>query len=332
MRHWRTTVRLSALLAAATFVLMQLQDSYFAYLAQLVAVYGILALSLNLLFGYAGQISLGHSVFFAVGAYGSAILQTRFSFGAVSAAGSSVAVGVVVAYAIGIPILRLRGHFLALATMALGLITHHILIAERSWTRGHDGILINNRATIGDFASDNLAYIAVGLLLLTFITIEAVSKATPGRALRLLQSNEMVASSLGINVGWYKAHVFAVSAGFASLAGALYLHTMRIITPDTFGLHTSIAILLIVVIGGAGSHYGALMGAALFVLLPELLRGFADYSALIYGILVLLVLLFAPKGIAGLFSSVQRARLSSYQRISVQTPTQVVRAVGDSDA
>lgn len=297
------TIRFGVIVVAGIAVAYLLQDSYLAYLGQLLAVFGILGLSLNLLFGYAGQISLGHAVFFAIGAYGSAILQTRFEWPALMAFPTAVLVSVLVAYVVGLPILRLTGHFLALATLALGLIVQHVLIAEQGWTGGHNGILVSNQDTIGAFLTEWLAYVAILLLVAVLVALERLGKAMPGKAMRMLQSDETVAASLGINVTRYKANAFAASAGLAALAGILFLHVMRIITPGTFGLHTSINILLIVVIGGVGSNWGTLVGAALFVLLPETLRGFADYSAFLYGVLVLAVLLFAPGGLSGVARS-----------------------------
>jgi branched-chain amino acid transport system permease protein len=298
-------LRSAALVVLGILAAFVLRDSYFAYLAQLVAVYGILGLSLNLLYGYAGQISLGQAVFFAVGAYGAAILQTRFELSPWIAFPAAVLAAVVLAVLLGRPILRLRGHFLALGTLALGLIAHQVLVAEREWTGGFNGILVSNADTIGPTLTAWLPHLSLVLLALTFIGLELLGRAMPGKAMQMVQSSETVASSLGINVIGYKVWAFAGSAGLAAVAGILFLHVMRIITPGSFGLHTSINILLIVVIGGVGSNAGTIVGAAIFVLLPETLRGFSDYAALLYGVLVLLVLLFAPGGLSGLARSLR---------------------------
>lgn len=295
-----TVLKAVGVLALFVAVGWALNDAYFSLLIQLVGVYGLLALSLNLLFGYAGQISLGHSVFFAIGAYGSAILQTRFGLPGWLSWLAAMVISAAMAIVIGIPILRLKGHFLALATLALALIAQQVLVAEQDWTGGFDGIFVSNQEVLGPALTAVLPYLVVVSYAAVFTVMVLVGRSMPGRAMQMLRANEAVAQSLGVNTTRYKVVAFAASAAIAALAGSFFLHIMRIITPGTFGLITSINIILILVIGGVGSNWGSLLAAVMFVVLPETLRDFAEYAALIYATIVLVVLLFAPGGLAGI--------------------------------
>lgn len=303
-RSRKRTLTIGVALATAAALGALLQLPYYSYLLQLIAVYGLLALSLNLLFGYAGQVSLGHAVFYAVGAYGSGILEDRLGWSAFLAWPAAIALAALLAVVVGLPVLRLRGHLLAMGTLALGLVAYQVLIAERELTGGFDGTFVNPQTALAPIPLAVLPHLTVLALVAAFVAMEALGRSNVGAALRMVRTDEEVAASLGVNVARYKLGAFVASAALAALAGCFYIHALRIVTPGVFGLDTSINILLIVVIGGVGSNWGALVGATLFVVLPELLADFAAYSALLYGAAVLLLLLFAPNGVAGVARNV----------------------------
>jgi len=289
-------------LAVVVALLVFVRDPYLVHIIQQVSLYSILALSLNLLYGYTGQISLGHAAFYALGAYVSAILETRFNWPFPAAWAAAVLAGGGLALVVGVPILRLRGHYLAMATLALGLIVNTVLVEMQDITLGYVGIFVPTPKIMGQALYEAQEYLLAGTAIVTFVLFQNLVHSRPGRALQAIREDEAVAAAAGVDVARYKAVVFTISAMFAALAGVWYAHITRMITPDVFGLSESILILLMVVLGGAGSNWGAVAGAALLVLLPAFLQNFSDYATLIYAVLVTLVLIFAPRGLAGLAS------------------------------
>ena len=303
-RQYITMLSLAAVLLGLPWLLT---NTYYLHLIQMISLYTIVALGLNLLFGHTGQISLGHAGFYAIGAYTSAILETKLGVVFWVAWPVAILLAVVVAVIIGYPILRLQGHYLAMATLGFGLIVGSIATEWISVTGGHGGIYLPVKRLLGTWLAGNLYSLTILVGIVTYLAISQLESSRVGRALNAIRDDPAAAEALGINVTGYKIIAFALSAALAAVGGILYAHITRDITPEVFSLNTSVLFLLMVVMGGMGSNAGAFLGAAFITLLPEFLYGFAQYNVLIYGFLVALALLFAPEGLIGLVRAGVRA-------------------------
>ena len=273
-----------------------MNDPYIMRVVQMIAIFALLGLGLNFLFGYTGQISIGHSAFYGMGAYVSAILETRFEMFFLLAWVIAIAFTAIVAYLLSFPILKLKGHYLAMATLAL------VLIVETSL--GH-GITVITSMVVGQWFVDYLYYFIIGSTLIAIWVLNNIAKSSVGRAHQALRDDEDAAKSLGVPVKKYKVNAFVFSAVLAAIAGIWYVHLAMVITPEVFGLHVSIQLLMMVVLGGMGSNLGAILGAMFIIMLPEFLSDFQGSSEFIYGVIVLVVLLFMPKGLAGIVDKIK---------------------------
>ena len=274
-------------------------------------IYVILVLGLNLLLGYAGQISLGHAAFYGIGAYSSAIVTMKCNVSPWLAFLAAIVITCALALFIGIPTLRLRGHYLAMATLGIGIIFNKVMVAWDSFTGGPDGIYGIPTLNIGSFAidSDVKQYYFVWLVtILVFILSYNIVNSGIGRALRAINSNEIAAGALGIDAARYKLKIFVLSAAFASIAGSLYTHCRLFINPQIFSFVLSIKLVTMVVIGGMANIWGGVIGALILTSLPEFLSVISDHwhsinttelEIIIYGLTLVLVMIFAPEGFAG---------------------------------
>lgn len=259
----------------------------------------IFALGLNLLFGYCGQISFGHAGFYAVGAY--AVALAAPSLGYIPSLFFALAVGMAVAMLIGFPLLRLRGHYLALGTLAFGIAVEFLALQGGDVTGGPWGLSIDRprlfdmRLTATGFYLLILAFTAVAFFLARNLVNSRI-----GRAMQTIREDEALAMSVGVDTVLFKVTVFGLSGAFAALAGGLYAGLNLYITPELFDIRLSIGVVVMIVLGGAGTPMGPVVGAVLLTFLPELLHGFHEYAAMIYGLVLLLVLRFMPGGLVGL--------------------------------
>ncbi len=271
-----------------------------------VGIHTILAIGLNLLLGFAGQISLGHAAFFGLGAYISGILTVTYSVNPwLAMIAAARAVGLM-AFAVGFPILNLKGHYLAMATLGLGIIIYIVFNEAVDLTGGPSGLSGIPNLSLGAFVfdSDLKNYYLIWAFTLAFMLLSInLAQSRIGRALRAIHDSEVAARVMGVNVRLIKVQIFALSAALSAVAGALYAHTMTFISPTSFGFNFSVELLTMVVIGGLGSIYGSFLGAALLTLLPELLRAFQDYDIVVYGLLLILMTMFMPGGLVRGFSS-----------------------------
>lgn len=277
-----------------------LPNAYFVRILEDIAVFSLLAMGLNLVFGYTGQVSLGHAAFYAIGAYGTAILETRLGVPIAIAWPLAIVLSMVVAWIISFPVLRLRGHYLALGTLAIGLIASTLIGQGGQVTGGHDGIFVDVEQALGPFLSVYLPYVVVIVAVIAYWALRNLTSRSVGRALRALRDDPDAAASLGIPVVRYRITSFVVAAGLAAIAGIFYTHIAKVITPEVFDFDTSLQILVMVIIGGMGHRLGGVVGAVVVLILPEFLYAFDQAKTLIYAVLVLVVLLFLPKGLAGL--------------------------------
>jgi branched-chain amino acid transport system permease protein len=272
-------------------------------------IYVILAISLDLLVGFAGQISLGHAAFYAIGAYASGILTVTYNMSPVGAMLVGLSLSGVIAAFIGWSVLKLRGYYLAMATMGLAAITHTLIIGMQSLTGGASGLRDVPPFRIFGISMDSYVhyyYFVWAMVVLVIICCLAIIRSPMGRTLMAIHSDEAAASTLGINCAFQKTSTFVASSMFASLAGSLYAHYMGFLAPDDFSIFTSVHILVMVFLGGVGTIYGAAFGAMFLKLLPELTHTFQDYELLGNGLILIVVLVFMPKGLWGVITAVGR--------------------------
>ena len=278
---------------------LALPNNYYFDLALRVGMKEGIAVGLNLLIGYAGQISLGHAGFVGLGAYASAILTSRYGWPPVAAMLAAMAGVGVVAFVVARPILRLKGHYLAMATLGLGIIIYMVLVNESALTGGNDGMQVPPFAVLGATLPNERAwYWATGVVLLAAIWIaENIVDSPLGRALRALHGSEVAAQVAGVDTTRYKVRIFVVSALYASVVGSMMAHYVGFITPQVSGFFHSIELVTMVVVGGMASTYGAVVGAAILTMLPQFLSRFEGYEMIAFGAILMLTMIFLPRGL-----------------------------------
>jgi len=287
-----------ALVVAAIAIFMD--HDYYYTLLNFIGIYTLLVVGLNLLLGYAGQISLGHAAFFGLGAYTSGILTATCGVNPWLALVAGLAVSGGAAFLIGIPALKLRGYYLAMATLGFGIIVYIILNEAQGLTGGPSGLTGIPSLALGSFALNTprrlylLIWITLGLIL--YLSANLVDSRT-GRAIRALHDSEAAAESLGVDTFRLKLKIFVWSALYASLAGSLYAHALNFIAPASFGFMFSIKLVTMVVLGGMASIWGSLLGAGVLTVLPEALVVFHDFEVVIFGAILMVVMIFMPRGL-----------------------------------
>ncbi|MDI6753741.1 MAG: branched-chain amino acid ABC transporter permease [Thermodesulfobacteriota bacterium] len=287
------------------------KNNYHLMVLNIAALNIVVVIGLNLLMGFAGQISLGHAAFFGLGAYLSAIFTATFGFPLWPTIILAMVITGMVAYAIGIPTLKLEGHYLVMATLGFNIIIYILMIQLDGVTGGPSGFPGIPRLQVGGFVFDSdrkiyylLWTISVGTLLLSLNLIHS----RVGRAMAALSHNEIAARCAGIDTENYKVKVFVISAVLASLAGSCYAHYITFISPGTFSFFYSIQVVTMVLIGGIGSLWGSVFGAILLTILPEILHAVKEYNVLIYGIILMVVLIFFPQGLFPVVAGIFRKR------------------------
>jgi branched-chain amino acid transport system permease protein len=276
----------------------------FYYEVAIVALFNaMIALGLNLLMGYAGQISLAHGAFAGLGGYISAILVGSYGLSPLFAITISLLLMAIFAYAIARPILKLSGHYLAMATLGVGIIVSIALNNEEQLTGGTDGMSVESFALFGFELTEGWQwYLLASLLLLSLMKLsENLIDSPLGRILRSLHDSEKASGSIGVNVAHYKSRIFVISVVIATLAGSLYAFFSGFISPQEAGFGRSIELVVMVVLGGMGRLYGSVIGAVILTMLPQLLASFEEYQTLIYGVIIIGVMVFMPRGIVSLF-------------------------------
>lgn len=276
-----------------------LPNRFFFDVAINVGLAAIVCVGLNLLIGYAGQISLGHAGFFGLGAYSSAILTATWGWPPTLALLFGMALVGALAFAVARPILRLKGHYLAMATLGLGIIISIVLNQEVGLTGGPDGMPVGSFALFGLRVKGEWAwYWLVGGCLLATVWLALNLIDSPiGRALRAVHGAEIAAELGGIDTRHYKVLVFVLSAVIASFAGSLFAHYTGFLTPDEATFLRSIEFVTMVVLGGMASVFGSVVGAAILTALPQLLTALHDYEHAAFGLILMLVMIFMPKGL-----------------------------------
>ena len=274
-------------------------NAFYFDLAIRVALNAVVVIGMNLLIGYTGQISLGHAGFFGIGAYASAILCGRFGWPPLLSMAAGVAGTALLALLVARPILRLRGHYLAMATLGLVVILNIVIVNETSWTGGPDGTAVAPLQAGGFAVTGERAWygLAAGFLVLVVVGTRNLVRSPAGRALQAIRGSEIAARTSGIDIARFKVRVFVGSAMLASLAGSLTAHYIGFLTPEVSSINSSIEFLTMVVVGGMASVYGSVVGALLLTLLPQLLSSFAGWQTVVYGLILVVFMIALPRGI-----------------------------------
>tara|TARA_A100001391_G_scaffold145276_1_gene102900 strand:- start:29377 stop:30378 length:1002 start_codon:yes stop_codon:yes gene_type:complete len=320
------TVTLVAIILTGLIVPMLLTSGFQLRLASIVWVYAILAMGFNLLYGFTGQISMGQQTFFAIGAYGFAMLQTKLGLSPFVAIPASIVMVAVVAAVVGLPILRLRTHYLAMATLAFSLMVVGLANRWVDFTGGTSGIQVPALVIGEDTLNRHQLYIALVIVAgLAFLIHNFIISGHLGRSMQAVRDDETAAASLGVNVTATKLRVFVLAAVFASIAGIGYALVNRQVNPSFGDFHVIVTLLTISVVGGLGTRFGPLIGSIIVVLAPQILAQFGQLETLIYGLCLIIFLVFVPHGIAGVIEK-------AVGRWFAKRPVQPERAVASRAA
>ncbi len=272
-------------------------NGYQLSVATLAMEYVIMGLGLNLIFGHTGRVSFGHSGFFGVGAYTLALTQTEWDLPPLVAVVLALGATALVATAVGIPILRLRGHYLALGTLAFGFVVLSMIGKFSNITGGSDGLRV---PTSNLFGLEPRNYIYIGYVVVACLTLYLMSKVASsrfGRALVAIREDEEAARSLGVQVELYVIVAFVASAVLFAAAGVLHAYSFGTLAPELVDLRLNILLLLIVIVGGLGNNYGVALAAVLLAVLPQYLIDFEERETLYYGFALLAILILVPRGL-----------------------------------
>jgi branched-chain amino acid transport system permease protein len=276
------------------------RNPYNLGLSNLIAIYVMVVLGLNLFIGYAGQISLGHAGFFALGAYGSAIGSTLYGIPAWLVMFAAALAVAMIALAVGLPALKLSGHYLAMATLGFNIVIYTTLVQWDTVTGGPSGFAGIPYLAIGGWVFDNeirMHYLVWTFAMLSLLLSLNLVRSGAGRGLAALAEDETAAAVLGVDTRRAKLKVFILSAVFASLAGSLFAHCYAFVSPESFNIFVSVDFVIMVVVGGMGSIWGTLFGTALITLLPEWIEALENYKEVVHGLILVAILLFLPQGL-----------------------------------
>ncbi len=301
--NWRPTNTMGVVTLIAVAIIFPLFGSASAVTVMaLGGLYAIVAIGLNLLVGYTGKISFGHNAFMAMGAYASGILTVRYDWSPLSAMIAAAVSTGLVAFIIGAPILRVRGHYLAMITLAFSQV---VIIVSTRWTEVTGGLTgipgVPDFAILG-FSFDTklkMYYLIWCVAIVLFLFSFRIVDSRFGRALRALGAHETAAGALGVDVVRCRIQIFVLSAVYAALAGSLYAHFLNYVNGTFFDLSVMIQLMAILVVGGIGTLWGPLVGAVLLIWVSQNLGDYAEYSQLIFGLLYGGALLFLPGGVVG---------------------------------
>ena len=291
-------------------------SSYYFRVGSLIFVNGLAVTGLVILTGYAGQISLGHAGFVGIGGYSCALAPLHIGLHPALAVILGAVLSALVAWLVGRPILRLKGYYLAVASLGLGALVAMVLANEAGLTGGPDGIAVADLGlrpllkSLGlDMSNPVFWYALTGFIMLigAWLALNLFHSPT-GRALRALHGSEVAARTVGVDVAKYKLRAFVISAVYASVAGSLLALQNKFITPDVAGYMHSIELVTMAVLGGAGSVVGAILGAAILTTLPQVLTVFQEYEQLVLGLIMMLVMIFMRDGLLPSLARLIRGR------------------------
>ena len=308
---------------ASLLILPMIGNPYSVYLINLSCINIIAALGLNILTGFTGQISMGHGAFFAIGAYCTAILSNRFELPFWICLPASAILGAITGLLIGIPCLRLKGLYLAIATMSFTVVIEYVVITWDSLTYGVRGISLKYLNLFGFPLNSNnkLYYFLILITALAIIGMTNLSRTRVGRAFFAIRDREIAAATIGINLTQFKTLAFVISSLYAALAGGLYAYLMGYVHPEHFTLMLSITFIAMIIVGGFGTVLGSIFGAVFIIVVPEVIRISAqtlgqlipeiankyneECNVAVFGLLIIIFLIFEPKGLFGIWGRVK---------------------------
>lgn len=300
--HRFTNKPYMVVIALATLVLLLplvLPSAFYLRIAALVFINALAVIGLNLLMGFAGQVSLGHAGFFGIGAYAVTLGPAYLGLPVWASLIGGAVFSALLAFIVGQPILKLRGYYLAVATLGLGLLISMVFTNEADITGGPNGMEVPRLVVFGwrAYGSQTWYWISgVSLVIGAWIAVNLITSPT-GRAFRAIHDSETAARVLGIDVPRYKLLVFVMSAVYATIAGSYFSLFDGFVTPDTTGFIRSIEFVVMAVLGGLGSILGSITGAAILVILPQVLTVFHEYEHIMLGFIMIVFMIFLPGGI-----------------------------------
>jgi branched-chain amino acid transport system permease protein len=290
------------------------------HLVNMVGIYMLLSLGLNLAMGYCGQFNLALAAFWGVGAYVSTLLSVDWGVNFWVALPISGLVAAFLAGLVGLPSLKVRSHYLAIVTIGLGEIINLVLVNEREITRGAIGISHVPAPRIFGFEltdSYSYFYLILAMVVLGYLWARHIVKGRLGRNFVAIRDDYVAARAMGVNIAYYQILAFAISGFYAGITGSLYAHMVNYVSPDTFAFHSMMFVLTMTLVGGMGNLLGSVAGS-LMVIAHEYLREFQDFQLVLYGLMVVLIVLFFPGGVVGLASRIRSWRRS----MAHPTPTE----------
>lgn len=300
MNRYASVFKIAILLIVFAVIPFIFQDSYFLHIINIIGIYAIAVIGLDLLTGVTGLISLGHAAFFALGGYSAAILTTQYDLHPLIVLPISCLICAVFAFLIGMPLIRMKGYYLALGTLGVGIIAFTLFNGGGNFTGGPNGIGGVPYFNVIFFEFDtylkNYYLIWITLLLAVLFAVKLAHSRT-GRALKAIHSDENTARFYGISVNAFKINVFILSSIYAAWAGVYYAYYAQFISPEISSLGVSIDMIVMLFLGGVGTIYGPILGVAVYKMIPEVTSFMHDYEVLLRGAILLIVLLFFPGGI-----------------------------------
>jgi branched-chain amino acid transport system permease protein len=294
--RWATLAVLALTMAIVPLIA---PSAFYLRVAALVWIFALAALGLTILMGYAGQVSLGHAGFLGIGAYGVAIGPTHLGLSPLLSLVLAAVLSGVIAYVVGRPILRLKGYYLAIATLGFGLILALIFQSESAVTGGPDGMAVARLTVFGWRIAGAMQWywVSAGVLLVGAWIALNIADSPSGRALRAVHDSEVAAAGAGVDVAAKKLAAFVAAAVYAAIAGGLLACMNGLITPDAASFMHSVEFVAMVIIGGLGSVLGAVVGAAFLIVLPQALTSLQEYEQAVLGLLIMVFMIVLPTGI-----------------------------------
>ena len=298
------------------------QDPYILGVWTFLLLNILVVIGLDLLLGYAGQLSLGHGIFVAIGAYASGLLTTKAGWSGWEAMPAGMLAAALLAAIVAVPTLRLRGYYLAMATLGFPVMFDAAIRVTSQWSGGSSGVISIPRLKIGSYILRDpfvYYYLVLAVVAVVLLLVWNLANSRIGLKLRAIHADETAASARGIDVTLLKVAVFVASASIAALSGSLYVHNVQFVAPDTFGLNYSLTVVIMLVVGGMGRIWGGILGVVLLGWMPELLREAATWQPVIFGSILAIIMLFAPSGLAGFVR--RRSFLAPFD-VTFATPVQ----------
>ena len=308
-------------------------SSYIMNIAAMSLIYAVLALSLNFITGFLGITSLGHAAFFGIGAYTAALLSTKLGWTFLLTLLSSAVIAALFGFLLGLITLRVSGKYLAIVTIGFCEIARLVELNWYSLTRGPLGIMNIPAPVIFGHRFKTLTskyFIILVLLGLTVLVVSRIANSRIGRAVSAIKSDNLVADVMGINVRNVQVMVFVISAAFAGMAGGFYAHYISFIDPNSFNYAKSVQILSMAILGGMGSIPGSIIGAIILTILPEALRNFLLLRQVIYGVVIIVIVLYRPAGLMGGFNLRYVSQQLQFKKLKAKVAENEQNSVADN--